>query len=83
MDYKERNKALQDQLQKQIDTKKKKAEEEFVDEKRQAAMSQALADQEERAYYSYAEKCIKEWNEAGKNVKPLLIELKTYKNKTK
>jgi len=70
-------------LDKQIADKKKKAEEEFVDDRSQASMAQALADQEEKAYYSYAERCIKDWTEAGKNVKPLLIELKTYKNKIK
>ena len=70
-------------MDKQIADKKKKAEEEFLDEKRQAMMAQALADQEEKTYYSYAERAIKEWGDSGKNVKPLLIELKTYKNKIK
>jgi hypothetical protein len=72
---------MQDFLQKQVDEKKKKAEQEFMDEHRQAAMCQALADQEKKSYYSYAEKCIKDWNDAGKNIKPLLIELKTYNSK--
>lgn len=64
-----------------MNDKKKKAEEEFLEERRQASLAQALADQEKKSYYSYAEKCIKDWNEAGKNVKPLLIELKTYNSK--
>jgi hypothetical protein len=68
-------------LDKQINDKKKKAETEFLEEARQASLGQALADQEKKNYYSYAERCLKEWNEAGKNVKPLLIELKTYNNK--
>ncbi len=80
-EFRERSKALQDQLDKQIADKKKKAEQGFIEERKQAALAQALADQQEKAYYSYAEKCIKEWKDAGKNIKPLLIELKTYKNK--
>ena len=67
----------------QVKDKKTKAEEDFLEERRQAALAQALTDQEEKNYYSYAERCIKEWADAGKNVQPLLIELKTYKNKTK
>jgi len=74
---------LQDQLDKQIADKKAKAEKDFIEERKQAAIAQSLADQEEKQYYSYAEKCIKEWQDAGKNIKPLLIELKTYKNKVK
>jgi len=52
-----------------------------MQERQQAAYSQALADQEKKNFYSYAERCIKDWNESGKNVKPLLIELKEYNNK--
>ncbi len=83
MEYKDRNKALQECLDKQIDEKKKRSEEGFLAERREAATAQALADQEDKTYFSYAERCIKEWKDAGKNIKPLLIELKTYKNKTK
>ena len=74
---------MQGILDKQIQEKKQRAEAEFVADKTQAAMAQALTDQQEKAYYSYAEKCIKEWKDAGKNIKPLLIELKTYKDKVK
>ena len=70
-------------MAKQVDDKKKKSEEEFLEERRTAMVAQALADNEEKTYYSYAERCIKEWGDSGKNVKPLLIELKTYKNKIK
>ena len=82
-EYRERNKALQGCLDKQIADKKKRSEENFLADRQQAAMAQALADQEDKAYYSYAERCIKEWQAAGKNIKPLLIELKAYKNLTK
>lgn len=46
-----------------------------------AATSTALLDHKEKEFYSYAERCIKEWQEAGKNVKPLILELKGYKKK--
>ena len=38
-------------------------------------------DQQEKNFYSYAEKCISEWTSQGKNVKPLVMELKNYKKK--
>lgn len=43
--------------------------------------AQALLDQQEKNFYSYAERCIKEWQDAGKNVKPLVMELKNYKKR--
>lgn len=43
--------------------------------------SQALLDQQEKQFYSYAEKCIQGWNDTGKNVKPLILELKSYKKR--
>jgi len=81
--YRGRHKALQDFLDKQINDKKIKAEEEFIQEKKESSMAQALGDVEDKNFYRYAERCIKEWNDAGKSVQPLLIELKTYKNKVK
>ena len=40
-----------------------------------------MLDQQEKGFYSYAERCIRDWEDAGKNVKPLLIELKNYKKR--
>jgi len=40
-----------------------------------------LLDQNEKNFYSYTEKCIKEWQAQGKNVKPLIMELKNYKKR--
>jgi len=40
-----------------------------------------LLDQQQKNFYSYAEKCIGEWQSQGKNVKPLILELKNYKKK--
>ena len=41
---------MQDQLDKQIADKKKKAEQEFLEDKKHAGLAQALGDQEEKAY---------------------------------
>jgi hypothetical protein len=43
--------------------------------------TQALLDQQEKNFYSYAEKCITDWQGQGKNVKPLIMELKGYKKR--
>jgi len=47
----------------------------------EAATTAALLDNKEKEFYSYAERCIKEWQDTGKNVKPLIIELKGYKKR--
>lgn len=62
--------------------KNQKREEEYKSELQAAAKSQALLDQQEKDFYSYAEQCIKEWESNGKNVKPLIMELKSYKKRT-
>ncbi len=48
---------------------------------KEATVSQAMLDHKEKEFYSYAERCIKEWQDQGKNVKPLIMELKSYKKK--
>ena len=44
--------------------------------------STLLNDQQEKNFYSYAEQCIQEWQGQGKNIKPLIMELKNYKKQT-
>ena len=41
----------------------------------------ALLDEQDKKFYSYAEKAIKQWQDSGKNIKPLIMELKTYKKR--
>jgi len=60
----------------QAEFRKKAAEDEFMREMKEATTSKALLDHKEKEFYSYAEKCIKEWQDQGKNVKPLILELK-------
>ena len=65
----------------QMETKKRKLEEEFKKELAEDTKAIALQDEQDKIYYSYAEKAIKQWSDSGKNIKPLVIELKNYKKK--
>lgn len=77
----QRNQELVKFLQKQADVKKNAVENAFRDENRNAVEAQALLDQQEKNFYSYAERCIRDWEAQGKNVKPLIIELKNYRKR--
>lgn len=68
-------------IKRQVAVKNEKAVRQFQDEQEQALKTQALLDQQEKNFYSYAEQCIKDWQGAGKNVKPLVMELKNYKKR--
>jgi hypothetical protein len=72
---------LTNYLKKQADEKNAKAQEDFVNNQHEALHNQALLDQQQKNFYSYAEKCIAEWQSQGKNVKPLILELKNYNKK--
>ena len=72
----QRNKELADFLKSQKEQKLKEAEEEFLREQRAATKTQALIDQQEKHFYSYAEKAIEEMKKEGKNITPLVLELK-------
>ncbi len=68
-------------MKKQNEVKRLAAEEAFRKDNQASVEAQALLDQQEKGFYSYAERCIRDWEAAGKNVKPLLIELKNYKKR--
>ena len=72
----ERNRELEMFRKKQHDEKAAIKEHEFRKEQRAATKAQALLDQQEKHFYSYAERCIKDWKDEGKNVTPLILELK-------
>jgi hypothetical protein len=84
-DAQEREEARQRQVEltnyirRQAEDKNRKAQEDFINEQHAAVRNNALMDQQEKKFYSYAEKCIAEWSSQGKNVKPLIMELKNYK----
>jgi len=72
---------LQNFQRNQSKIKNEGAVREFQESQVNALKTQALADQQEKNFYSYAEKCINEWQGQGKNVKPLIMELKNYKKR--
>jgi phage pi2 protein 07 len=77
----QRNEEMKEYLRKQMEMRHKKAEDEFKANLEEAARTQALLDQQEKGFYSYAEQAVKEWQQKGKNVTPLILELKNYKKK--
>jgi len=54
---------------------------EYKDEYEAALKAQALSDQNEKNFYSFSEQAIKQWQAEGKNVKPLIMELKNYRKR--
>lgn len=81
MEARSRKEDIQGYLKKQVEARQKKAEEEFKAELAEAARTQALLDQQEKGFYSYAEQALKEWQDKGKNVTPIILELKNYKKR--
>lgn len=45
----------------QVAQKNAKAQEAFVADQHESLKNQALQDQQEKNFYSYAEKCVSEW----------------------
>ncbi len=80
-EIKSREAALKKYQLSQAELRKQLAEEDYIKDMQLATSSNALIDHKEREFYSYAERCIKEWQDQGKNVKPLILELKNYKKK--
>jgi hypothetical protein len=78
----ERCKELSDYHKKQANQKQRKAEKEFIKELEDAEKVKIALDQDEEVFSSYAERCLKEWSDNGKSVKPLLMELSKFKRKT-
>jgi hypothetical protein len=81
MEAKQRSEDMKDYLRKQVEARSKKAEEDFKTELAEAARTQAMLDQQEKGFYSYAEQALKEWQDKGKNVTPIILELKNYKKR--
>ena len=57
----QRREEMTNYLRKQVDDKNRKAQEDFVNEQHTALRNNALMDQQDKNFYSYAEKCISEW----------------------
>lgn len=79
--YRERCKLLNEYHQKQAHSKEKKLEAEILKELEDAQRVKCALEDDERVFNSYAEKCLNEWQDNGKNIKPMLLELQKYKAK--
>ena len=87
-EIKERNKNLQNYLKIQMGAKKAKAEEEFLRENENSYKTRcislfylAILNDEQNDFLKYAESWIQEYQASGKDIQPLLIELRNYKKK--
>jgi len=80
--FKARCKNLQEFHNKQAGQKQKQMETDMLKEFDDALKMKAAMELEEKTFQSYAQKCLVEWDDNGKNVKPLLLELQRYKKKT-
>ena len=80
-EHRAREEQLRNFMKRQVEIKKEKAEKEFKEEIAERDRAIANLDENDKQFYSYAERAIKDWADAGKNIKPLIVELKNYKKK--
>ena len=72
-------KDLHEYYKRQIEDKKKKAFDDFVNEKKDGMQKRDMINKEEEDFFKFAEEKIKSYHEQGKNIIPMLLELKKYK----
>ena len=80
-DIKNRAKNLQNYHKYQIDIKKNKAENDFKSDSENAIKTKLMLQNEQDEFLNYAEGWINEYHQVGKNIIPLLLDLKSYKKK--
>ena len=76
---KKKVKDLHEYYRHQIEEKKKKALNDFIIEKRDGLQNREMINKEEEEFFKFAEEKIKSYHEQGKNIVPMLLELKKYK----
>lgn len=76
-----RNEDLRNFHSQQMEDKRMRATVEFKENLDHDAFIAATHDEVEKQFYSYAERAIKQWQNHGKNIKPLILELKNYKKR--
>ena len=76
---KQKVKDLHEQYRQQIEEKKKRALNDFIIEKRDGLQNREMINKEEEEFFKFAEEKIKSYHEQGKNIVPMLLELKKYK----
>ena len=79
---KQKVKDLHEYYRQQIEEKKKKALNDFIIEKRDGLQNRDRINKEEEEFFKFAEEKIKSYYEQGKNIVPMLLELKKYKKNT-
>ena len=72
-------KDLHEYYKKQVEEKKKIAFNDFVFERKNGLYNKELINREEDEFLKYAEENIQKYQEQGKNIMPMLLELKKYK----
>lgn len=78
-DIRTRSKNLQNFHKYQMDIRKKKAEEDFKSDMETAFKTKLMLQNENDEFLKYAEGWIKEYYKDGKDITPLLLDLKQYK----
>ena len=80
-DQRQRAVQLQHYHKKQMDYKARKLEQEAAVEGELARQAEEVQQADTNQFNSYAEQCLKEWAAQGKNITPLILELKNYRKK--
>lgn len=65
----------------QIEARKKKAEEDFKNDVETSIKTKLMLQNEQDEFLKYAERWIQDYHQDGKNITPLLLDLKQYKKK--
>jgi len=65
----------------QMEVKKEKAEAEFVKEHEDSYKTKLMLNNEQDEFLKYAEGWIKDYYNQGKDITPLILDLKSYKKK--
>ena len=76
---KKKIKDLHEYYKKKVEEKKKIAMKEFISEREAGLYNKELINREEDEFLKYAQESIKKYQEQGKNIIPMLLELKKYK----
>jgi hypothetical protein len=80
-EIKERNKNLSNYHKLQMEIKKNKANNDFIIDQESAYKTKMMLNNEQDDFLKYAEMWIKEYYEQGKDITPLILDLKAYKKK--
>ena len=75
----ERNKMLAEYQQMQLNERRRKAEAQFYQLNEDSFKNQLMLQKEDDEFIRYAEGCIRDYHEQGKDITPMLLELKRYK----